>query len=97
MNILRSHLTNPVARLGARLTGQPIFPLYIHLKDHNKKINPEDSKVSLSFMSPKQRHEEAPTQPEFQTKLGRKSQLVLDFQIFEDYKIKLLEGELDKE
>jgi hypothetical protein len=29
------------------------FSYYIHLKDHNKKINPEKNKVALSFMNPK--------------------------------------------
>ena len=35
------------------LLQQPLQTIYIHLKDHNKKINPEDSKVNLSYMKVK--------------------------------------------
>lgn len=36
-----------------RLTLHPSYQVYIHLKDHDKKINPKNTKLNLSYMDPK--------------------------------------------
>lgn len=50
------------------------FSYYIHLKDHNKKINPEKNKLSLSFMNPKVVTADAPQEQSFAFNLRRKTQ-----------------------
>ena len=95
MIILRSHLLQRLTALNASLLQVPKNSIYIHLKDHNKKINPEDTKLNLSYMNPKVQTDITPQQSEFRSKLNRKIQKDLDKKIFEDYKLKLLEGEID--
>jgi hypothetical protein len=43
-----------IAKLNAnKLQKKILYDYYIHIKDHNKKINPVESKLRLSYMSPK--------------------------------------------
>ena len=48
MNILTHKLTLTLQKLVCR----PAHSIYIHLKDHDKKINPKKGKLSLSYMDP---------------------------------------------
>lgn len=50
------------------------FSYYIHLKDHNKKINPEKNKLALSFMNPKIVNSEVPKERQYAFNLKRKTQ-----------------------
>lgn len=50
------------------------FSYYIHLKDHNKKINPEKNKLALSFMNPKILKSDAPKTEPYTFNLRRKTQ-----------------------
>jgi hypothetical protein len=36
------------------------YSYFIYLKDHNKKINPEKTKLSLSYMDPKNLSKDIP-------------------------------------
>ena len=47
MNILTHKLTTLT-----KLLSLPTQPIYIHLKDHDKKINPSKAKLNLSYMDP---------------------------------------------
>lgn len=62
------------------------FSYYIHLKDHNKKINPEKTKLSLSFMNPRVVRDDAPKEQRFIFNLKRKTQKELERKMFEEYK-----------
>lgn len=50
MNLVIKKIGFPFARL---LTLNPSYQIYIHLKDHDKKINPPETKLNLSYMDPK--------------------------------------------
>lgn len=50
------------------------FSYYIHLKDHNKKINPEKNKLALSYMSPKVVKSDVPKERQYAFNLKRKTQ-----------------------
>ena len=57
--------------------------LYIYLRDHNKNITPEGSKLKLSYMHPLKLVPDMPTQPYTEFKLDPEMQELLDRQIFE--------------
>ncbi len=59
------------------------FSYYIHLKDHNKKINPDKNRLALSFMNPKVVKEEAPKERTHAFNLRRKTQKELERKMFE--------------
>lgn len=97
MIILRSQLLHRLAAASHGLTSTPKHSLYIHLKDHNNKINPEETRLKLSYMSPKTHTDITPQQAEFRSRLSVRIQKDLDKKIFEDYKFKLLEGQIHEE
>jgi hypothetical protein len=71
--------------------------IIIYLRDHNKLINPQNSKINVSYCNPKNIVPEAPSQPFIEYKLDPEMQELLDRQIFEEYKNKLLRGIIDEE
>lgn len=83
-----------LARCGLTLTSQA--PIYIYLRDHNKHINPSTSILPLSFRNPKNLVPEAPAHKFTEYKLNKDAQTVLDRQIFEEYKNKILRGIIDE-
>lgn len=76
---------------------RPSASILIYLRDHNKHINPEDSKLKLSYHHPANLVPEAPTQKPIEYKLDPEMQQLLERQIFEEYKNKLLRGIIDEE
>jgi hypothetical protein len=88
-----------IARLsaGQSLLLRPLAGLYIYLRDHNKHINPEASKLKVSYRNPANLGAEAPLQPTVEYPLAADMQTLLDRQIFEEYKTKLLRGIIDQE
>lgn len=54
-----------------QLTTNPLYKVYIHLKDHDKKINPKKGKLNLSFMDPKNIITDAPKHTHYLAKLKR--------------------------
>lgn len=76
---------------------RPSAGLIIYLRDHNQHINPENSKINVSYCHPANIVPEAPSQPFIEYKLDPEMQELLDRQIFEEYKNKLLRGIIDEE
>jgi|JI6StandDraft_1071083.scaffolds.fasta_scaffold477334_2 hypothetical protein len=79
------------------LLHRPSASLLIYLRDHNKHISPEQSKLNLSYKNPGKIHPGAPSQPFIDFKLDPEMQDLLDRQVFEEYKNKLLRGLVDEE
>lgn len=71
MYILRQKICPALA---GRLTFTPSYQAYIHLQDHDKKVNPEETRLKLSFMDPKKIAENVPTNPEFKAKLRKSAE-----------------------
>lgn len=71
--------------------------LIIYLRDHNQHINPDNSKINVSYCHPANIVPDAPSQPFIEYKLDPEMQELLDRQIFEEYKNKLLRGIIDEE
>ena len=69
--------------------------IYIYLRDHDQLINPEDSRLKLSYTNPKKLFQGAPIQKFLPYKLEEDMQELLDRQIFEEYKNKILRGIID--
>lgn len=86
-----------VLRRQRPLLHRPAASLLIYLRDHNRHINPEDSKLNLSYCHPNNLVPDAPTQPLIEYQLDPEMQELLDRQIFEEYKNKLLRGIIDEE
>lgn len=51
------------------LTHRNISPLFIYLKDHNKDITPEDSRLNLSYAKPSNLFADAPKHKQISFKL----------------------------
>ena len=70
--------------------------IYIYLRDHDQLINPQDSRLKLSYSDPKKLIQGAPVQKFLPFKLEQDMQELLDRQIFEEYKNKILRGIIDE-
>lgn len=68
------------------LTFSPLCQIYMHLKGHNKKINPKNSRLHLSYMDPNIMTEHKPTHPEYEGPLRKKAVEDLQRREFEAYK-----------
>lgn len=68
MNILNRKIASSLAH---KLTVAPSYQVYIHLQDHDKKVNPKDGRLHLSYMDPKKQTENALTNPPFSAKLRK--------------------------
>lgn len=91
MNILRR--LELVLRQG--LTRKSAYQAYIYLKDHDKKITPQETKLNLSYMDPKNQSDVKVKDKPFNAKLRRSAHDHLQKKLFEDYKTKILEGKID--
>lgn len=69
--------------------------IYIYLRDHDQHINPQDSRLKLSYSDPKKLTPGAPQQKFLSYKLEKDMQELLDRQVFEEYKNKILRGIID--
>lgn len=83
MNILNRKICSSLAQ---KLTFTPAYQAYIHLQDHDQKINPKSTRLHLSFMDPKVRTEDVPANPAFSAKLRKNAELELRKRLFEQYK-----------
>lgn len=92
MNILGQKLSSKLCRL----LNSSRQGIYIHLKDHDKKINPEKGRLHLSYMEPQKIIEDAPKNEPFSANLKPGAREALQKQLFEDYKQKILEGRIDE-
>ncbi len=70
--------------------------IFIYLRDHDQLINPTDSRLKLSYSDPKKLVQGAPEQKFLPYKLEKDMQELLDRQIFEEYKNKILRGVIDE-
>lgn len=93
MNILRHRLE---IVLQQSLTRKSTYQAFIYLKDHDKKINPQESKLNLSYMDPKNQSDVKVKDKPFSAKLRRSAHDHLQKKLFENYKIKILEGKIDE-
>lgn len=57
-----------------KLTFNPCYQAYIHLQDHDQKVNPKQNRLKLSFMDPKKIAENVPSNPEFKAKLRKSAE-----------------------
>lgn len=78
------------------LLHRTISPLYIYLRDHNKLINPDQSKLNLSYANPINLVPDAPKHSFINFKLDPEMEVLLERQIFEEYKNKVLRGIVDE-
>lgn len=70
--------------------------IFIYLRDHDQLINPTESRLKLSYLDPKKLVQGAPIQKFLPYKLEKDMQELLDRQIFEEYKNKILRGIIDE-
>jgi hypothetical protein len=70
--------------------------IFIYLRDHDQLINPTDSRLKLSYSDPKRLAQGAPAQKFLPFKLEKDMQELLDRQVFEEYKNKILRGTIDE-
>lgn len=80
----------------SRLLHKQSAPMFIYLRDHNKLINPELSKLNLSYSHPKNLVPDAPVHTPINFKLDPEMEVLLERQIFEEYKNKVLQGVIDE-
>jgi hypothetical protein len=78
------------------LLHRSLSPLFIYLRDHNKLINPEQSKLNLSYANPVNLVPDAPKHSFINFKLDPEMEVLLERQIFEEYKNKVLRGIVDE-
>ena len=79
------------------LLHKTVAPVYIYLRDHNQHINPPPSILNVSYRNPQHFAPDAPLQTTFEYPLSKSVQELLDRQIFEEYKNKILRGTIDEE
>jgi hypothetical protein len=79
-----------------RLLHCTLSPLFIYLRDHNKHINPEQSRLNLSYARPNNLVPEVPKQTFINFKLDPEMEVLMERQIFEEYKNKVLRGIVDE-
>lgn len=72
-------LCHPITK---RMVLNPVFQVYIHMKDHNIKVNPKENRLSLSYMDPKNQTSQAPTHPKYSGKLKKRAEEELQKRIF---------------
>jgi hypothetical protein len=70
--------------------------LYIYLRGHNQDITPDNSRLTLSYAKPANLVPDAPKQPTIAFKLDPELEELLERQIFEEYKRKVLHGTVDE-
>ena len=78
------------------LLHRAVSPLFIYLRDHNKLINPDNSKLNLSYSNPANLVPEAPKHTIINFKLDPEMEVLLERQIFEEYKNKVLQVIIDE-
>jgi len=61
----------------------PAYNVYIHLKDHNKKINPSKNKIKMAFQNPGNIPEGVPESPAYEERLKNRVSRVLEKKLFE--------------
>ena len=75
----------------------PSQPIFIYLRDHNRLITPENTKLKLSYLHPRSLIPDMPTQERIEFQLAPEKQEQMDREIFEEYKKKILRGTIDEE
>jgi len=78
------------------LLHRTLSPLFIYLRDHNQLINPEQSKLNLSYASPANLIPDVPKHTFINFKLDPEMEVLMERQIFEEYKNKVLRGIVDE-
>lgn len=73
-----------------------VSPMFIYLRDHNKLINPELSKLNLSYANPTNLVPDTPKHSFINFKLDPEMEELLERQVFEEYKSKVLRGIVDE-
>lgn len=71
-------------------------PFFIYLRDHNQHITPEDSRLNLSYARPSNLVPDMPKHKFINFKLDPELEELLERQIFEEYKSKVLRGIVDE-
>lgn len=71
-------------------------PFFIYLRDHNQYITPEDSRLNLSYARPSNLVPDMPKHKLINFKLDPELEELLERQIFEEYKSKVLRGIVDE-
>lgn len=79
-----------------RLLHRAASPYFIYLRDHNKLINPENSRTKLSYANPVNLIPDAPKHTFINFKLDPEMEVLMERQIFEEYKNKVLRGIIDE-
>ena len=65
------------------LLHRTLSPLFIYLRDHNQLINPEQSKLNMSYASPNNLIPDVPKHTFINFKLDPEMEVLLERQIFE--------------
>ena len=65
------------------LLHRTLSPLFIYLRDHNQFINPEQSKLNMSYASPNNLIPDVPKHTFINFKLDPEMEVLLERQIFE--------------
>lgn len=79
-----------------RLLHRTLSPLFIYLRDHNQHINPEQSRLNLSYARPNNLVPDMPKHTFINFKLDPEMEVLMERQIFEEYKNKVLRGIVDE-
>jgi hypothetical protein len=79
-----------------RLLHRTLSPLFIYLRDHNQHINPEQSRLNLSYAHPNNLVPDVPKHKFINFKLDPEMEMLMERQVFEEYKNKVLRGIVDE-